>query len=93
MMACGGVCVVSTADAVREVVGRQALLLAPSDLAGWRDAMRRVITDREYLAQYRGGGLAHAARFNLDRAAAMTLDVYRLVLGQSASSAISRRAA
>jgi alpha-1,3-rhamnosyl/mannosyltransferase len=93
MMACGGVCVVSTADAVREVVGRQALLLAPSDLAGWRDAMRRVITDREYLGQYRGGGLAHAARFSLDRAAAMTLDVYRLVLGQSASAAISRRAA
>jgi glycosyltransferase involved in cell wall biosynthesis len=93
MMACGGACVVSTADAVREVVNRHALLLAPSDLAGWRDAMRRVITDREYLAGYRTGGRAHAARYTWDRAAAMTLDVYRRVLGIEIESATSRRAA
>ena len=68
--------------------GRQALLLEPSDLVGWRDAHAAVITDREYLAQYRDGGLAHAARFSLERAAGMTLDVYRRVLGLAASSSL-----
>ena len=93
MMACGGAAVVSTADAVREVVGTQAPLLEPGDLAGWRDAMRRTITDREFLAQYRGRGVAHASRFSWDRAAEMTLDVYRRVLGISTQTSPSRRAA
>jgi glycosyltransferase involved in cell wall biosynthesis len=93
MMACGGVCVVSTADAVKEVVGTQAVMLEASHLAAWRDAMRRVITDRDYLASYRGGGIAHAAQFNWDRAAGMTLNVYRRVLGMNAESAPLRRAA
>jgi len=93
MMACGGACVVSTADAVREVVNRHALVLPPSDLAGWRDAMRRVITDRDYLEDYRNVGRAHAARFSWDRAAAMTLDVYHRVLGVRTEPAPSRRAA
>ena len=38
MMACGGVCVVSTADAVQEIVGTHAPALEPTDLEGWRDA-------------------------------------------------------
>jgi glycosyltransferase involved in cell wall biosynthesis len=93
MMACGGAAVVSTADAVREVVGTQAPLLEPDDLAGWRDAMRRVIVDREFLAKYRGRGVAHAARFSWDHAAEMTLDVYRRVLGIISRSVPSSRAA
>ena len=52
MMACGGVCVVSTADAVQEIVGTHAPALEPTDLEGWRDALRRAISDRDYLAQY-----------------------------------------
>jgi len=93
MMACGGVCVVSTADAVREVVGEKTVMLEPSDLPAWRDAMRRVITDQTYLAPYRAGGVAHAARFSWDGAAGMTLDVYRRVLGINESAARLRRAA
>lgn len=81
MMACGGAAVVSTAAAVREVVGTHAPLLDPEDLAGWREAMRRVISDREFLAEYRRGATAHAARFNWDAAARQTLGVYRAVLG------------
>jgi alpha-1,3-rhamnosyl/mannosyltransferase len=93
MMACGGACVVSTADAVREVVGDQALLLEPTDLEGWRGAMRRVIADRGYLDSYRAGGRPHAARFSWDRAAAMTLEVYRQVLGICGTAESLRRAA
>ena len=36
MMATGGAAVVSTADAVREVVGKQAIQIEPGDLDGWR---------------------------------------------------------
>jgi alpha-1,3-rhamnosyl/mannosyltransferase len=92
MMACGGAAVVSTAAAVREVVGSNAPLLEPDDLAGWRDAMQRVIGDREFLAPYRRRAVAHAARFSWDNAASQTYQVYQSVLGISMPSG-SRRAA
>lgn len=81
MMACGGAAVVSSADAVREVVGTAAVVLDPHDLPAWREAMRRAIVDRESLAPYRRSGVAHAARFGWDRAANRTFAVYRSVLG------------
>jgi alpha-1,3-rhamnosyl/mannosyltransferase len=81
MMACGGVAVVSTADAVREVVGSNAMLLEPHDMAGWRDAMRRTIIDREFLAAFRHSAIDHAARFNWHNAARQTFGVYQAVLG------------
>jgi glycosyltransferase involved in cell wall biosynthesis len=93
MMACGGGAVVSTADAVREVVGAHAPLLEPTDVAGWRKAMRRAITDRDYLAEYRRGGSAHARQFSWDRAAELTFDVYRRVLEIAPAAPQSRRAA
>lgn len=93
MMACGGAAVVSTADAVREVVGSHAPLLEPDDLAGWREAMRRAITDREFLAAYRRGAVAHAARFNWDAAATQTYAVYQTVLGIAHATTSARAAA
>ena len=81
MMACGGAAVVSTADAVREVVGTNAPLLEPNDLEGWRDAMRQTILDRDSLARYRRTAVAHASRFNWENAARQTFGVYRSVLG------------
>jgi glycosyltransferase involved in cell wall biosynthesis len=93
MMACGGAAVVSTADAVREVVGTNAPLLDPNDLPAWREAMRRVITDHEYLASYRRVAVAHAAQFNWDQAAKQTLDVYRRVLGIATPALPLRHAA
>lgn len=80
-MACGTAAIVSTADAIREVVGTQAIQIDPRDLPGWREAMRRAITVQEYLASYRREGLEYVARFGWDRAARTTLDVYRRVLG------------
>jgi glycosyltransferase involved in cell wall biosynthesis len=94
MMACGGAAVVSTADAVREVVGASAPLLDPNDLAGWRDAMRQAITDPDSLAAFRRNGPATAARFNWANAARQTFSVYQAVLGISrATPAASPRAA
>ena len=93
MMACGGAAVVSTADAVREVVGANAPLLEPNDLEGWREAMRRAITDRDSLASYRRGAVAHASRFNWHNAARQTHDVYEAVLGIATPAATPRAAA
>ncbi len=93
MMACGGAAVVSTADAVREIVGTQAPLLDPNDLQGWREAMRLTITDRDFLAPYRRGTVAYASRFSWENAATKTLEVYRQVLGITSAANLSRRAA
>ncbi|MBX9580523.1 MAG: glycosyltransferase family 4 protein [Gemmataceae bacterium] len=81
MLACGGGVVASTAAAVREVVGGHARLIDPHDLAGWRDALRRVATDADYLTESRQGGVAHARRFTWESAAGRTREVYRQVLG------------
>jgi alpha-1,3-rhamnosyl/mannosyltransferase len=93
MMACGGAAVVSTADAVREVVGGHAPMLDPNDLRGWREAMRLAITDRQFLTSYRRRAVVHASRFSWNQAAAMTLNVYRRVLGLPTSDSASHRAA
>ena len=92
MMACGGAAIVSTADAVREVVGGHAAVVHPDDLQGWRDAMRRATTEPDWLAGLRRGGVAHAATFTWESAARETFGVYQRVLGISPQSA-SRRAA
>ncbi len=93
MMACGGVSVVSTADAVREVVGKNAPLLEPDDLMGWREAMRLTITNPEHWDSYRRTAVEHAARFNWTTAAQQTFCVYQSVLGQIPKSHPSVRAA
>jgi alpha-1,3-rhamnosyl/mannosyltransferase len=81
MLACGGAVIASTADAVREVVGRHALLLDPHDRDGWRDAMRRMIEEPNCLDEFRRGGFEYTRQFTWERAARQTLGVYRQVLG------------
>jgi alpha-1,3-rhamnosyl/mannosyltransferase len=88
-MACGSAAIVSTASAIREVVGKQALQIDPNDTSAWREAIRRAIIDRDYLEAYRREGIAYAARFSWDNAALKTLDLYRRVLGISSSSALA----
>lgn len=92
-MACGTAAVTSTADAVREVVGANALTLAPDDLGGWRDALNRIATDRDFLAPYRRRGIAHAATFTWEKCARVTHGVYRKVLGLPHAEAELKRAA
>ena len=79
MLACGGAVLASTAEAVAEVAGGQAHLIEPHDLAGWRDAMHRVITDDDWHAQLCRGAVEHASRFTWDACAADTLGVYRAI--------------
>jgi alpha-1,3-rhamnosyl/mannosyltransferase len=92
-MACGTAAVTSTADAVREVVGAHALKLDALDCFGWRDALARISRDRDFLADYRRRGPAHAATFTWEACARRVYGVYRKVLGLTEGSSKPRRAA
>ena len=79
MLACGGAVLASTAEAVAEVAGGQAHLIEPHDVAGWREAMRRVVEEDAWHAQLCQGAVEHARPFTWDVCAADTLRVYRAV--------------
>jgi alpha-1,3-rhamnosyl/mannosyltransferase len=81
MMACGGAVLASTAGALVETVGRQAHLVPPEDLDGWRSAMARVVTDEDWWQGLRRGAEAAARPYTWERCAAETLQVYRRLCG------------
>ncbi|QEL13349.1 glycosyltransferase family 4 protein [Limnoglobus roseus] len=82
MLACGGGVIASNSSAaVREVVGRHAAFVETTDVASWREVLHRTATDRDFEAELRRGGTAHARQFTWKRAATETLAVYRQVLG------------
>lgn len=93
MMACGGAAVVSTAAALRETAGDNAVVLPPEDRAAWRDALARTITQPDWLDDYRRRGPQYAAAFRWDKTAACVLDVYRRVIGLPALSTSTYHAA
>jgi alpha-1,3-rhamnosyl/mannosyltransferase len=86
MMACGGAVLASTAGALVETVGRKAHLIAPADLDGWREAMRRVLLEEEWWQSLRRGVQEVSRPFTWERCAADTLRVYQTLCGESADS-------
>jgi alpha-1,3-rhamnosyl/mannosyltransferase len=80
MLACGGAVIASTADAVKEVVGRHAYYVEAEDVAGWRDALARAIADPAFIDRLKENGPEHARQYNWTRAAAETMAVYSRVL-------------
>ena len=80
MMACGGAVLASTAGAIVETVGNQAHLTHADDLDGWRQAMLRVCTDRDWWLGLRRGAEEVAAKFTWEQCALDTLAVYDHVL-------------
>jgi alpha-1,3-rhamnosyl/mannosyltransferase len=83
MLACGGAVLASTAGAVAETVGRQAHLIEPLDLDGWRQAMQRVVEDDDWWHGLRRGAVEAAQPFTWEQCAADTLAVYRRLGGQA----------
>jgi alpha-1,3-rhamnosyl/mannosyltransferase len=81
MMACGGAVLASTAPALVETVGRRAQLIAPGDLAGWRDAMAVIVEDDDWWQLLRRGVQDIARPYTWERCATQTLDVYRRLCG------------
>jgi alpha-1,3-rhamnosyl/mannosyltransferase len=82
MLATGGAVLASTAGVHREVLANHAAYIAPDDLDGWRDALRRAIVDGDWIRQLREGGQEHAAGFTWQKCAKQTVEVYSKVLAQ-----------
>lgn len=78
-MACGTPVVSSNAGSLPEIVGDAALLVAPDDVAGWTDALRRLLESSPLRGELRGRGLAQAARFTWKRAAEETAAIYERI--------------
>lgn len=87
MLACGGAVIASCAGAVAETAGPRAHLVDADDLAGWRDAMARVIDDDGWHAHLRRGGPEHARAFTWERCARETYRVYAAALGHEDAEA------
>jgi alpha-1,3-rhamnosyl/mannosyltransferase len=87
MMACGGAVIASTAGSLRETVGGRAHLVEPHDTDGWRTAMARVVTDREWWQSLRTGVIGVARSYTWDRCAIETLKLYRRLHGASEAPA------
>jgi glycosyltransferase involved in cell wall biosynthesis len=77
-MACGCPVVVSNVTALPEVVGAARLLIDPTDPQAIPDAVAAVVDDRGLRDDLRKRGLARAAGFRWERAAAETV-VYERV--------------
>jgi glycosyltransferase involved in cell wall biosynthesis len=82
-MACGTPVVASNASAVPEVAGDAAILFPPADAAALERALIDVLSQPELHAELRRRGLARAAKFTWNEAAAKHVEVYRQVLEQS----------
>jgi glycosyltransferase involved in cell wall biosynthesis len=75
-MACGTPVIASSASSMPEVVGDAALCVAPDDVAGWAEALWRVLADGRLRADLRQRGLRRAALFSYARTAHVTLEAY-----------------
>lgn len=82
-LACGAAVVCSDASALPEIVGNAGLLLAPTGVRAWADALERVWTDAALRRDLRSRGPAHAARFTWQAAAQATRRVYDDLLRKS----------
>jgi glycosyltransferase involved in cell wall biosynthesis len=79
-MACGVPVLCSDIPALREVAGDAALVVSPRDVDGWAAGLALLAGQPALRDELRVRGLARAARFTWQAAAARTLDVYRRAL-------------
>lgn len=79
-MASGVPVIASSRASLPEVVGDAGLLLEPTDVEAWTQAMHTLIEDRAQAAALSAAGQIRAGRFTWERCARETLEVYRRVL-------------
>jgi len=80
-MACGQVVAASDSSSHPEVGGAAAAYFDPADVAGMAAVILRLLADSDEYARRRALGLAQAARFSWERAAAETEAVYESLMG------------
>lgn len=79
-MACGAPVVSSSASSLPEVVGDAGLLVDPSDVEGWCEALRQLLEDEPRRRALAVAGRARAQTFSWHKMAQETVQVYREVL-------------
>jgi glycosyltransferase involved in cell wall biosynthesis len=79
-MACGAPVVSSSASSLPEVVGDAGLLVDPSDVEGWCQALRQLLEDEPRRQALATAGQVRAQSFSWRRMAQETVQVYREVL-------------
>lgn len=84
-MACGTPVVCSNQSSLPEVVGDAALLVDPTDVSAWRDALAQLLQNPTQRAALRAAGLHRAQRFDYVHTAQTTIEAYRTVITQSGS--------
>jgi len=80
-MAAGLPVITSNGSALAEVSGGAALLVDPTDTAALAETLRRATEDPLLRANLAGRGLARAAQFSWEKAAAQTWAVYQELIG------------
>lgn len=76
-MACGTPVVTANTSSLPEVVGEAGLTVAPLDVEGLAEAMRRVLNDATLRREMRERGLQRAQSFSWTKTARETVQVYR----------------
>ena len=79
-MSCGTSVVCSNIPVFHEVVGEAAILVPPTDISAWSEALGHLLSNQELRAELREAGLARAAMFNWRQAAAALLPAYRKIM-------------
>jgi glycosyltransferase involved in cell wall biosynthesis len=78
-MACGTPIIASKAASLPEVVGEGGILVPPTDVAAWAQAMREILLDEGRRQELGERGLEQAAKFSWQKTAEETLAVYEEV--------------
>ncbi len=80
-MVSGTAVISSNTSSMPEVIGDAGILLSPTDLSGWSDALYLVMTNPKERQLMRERGLKRAKKFSWQRCAKETIMIYESVAG------------
>jgi glycosyltransferase involved in cell wall biosynthesis len=80
-MACGTPVIVSNTTSLPEIVGSDGVLLPPTDVDAWTEALARLLDDQSARAELSARGQQRARRFTWDETSRQTAAAYRRALG------------
>jgi glycosyltransferase involved in cell wall biosynthesis len=79
-MACGVPVISSNSSSLPEVIGDAGIMVEPRDVAGFANAISRILHDEPLRRDLSARGLVQASRFTWERTARETLAVYERVM-------------